>query len=139
MSKQLTTHLQLLKLLRLRHQLLRLLRQPDHVGLGRSNYCGGLYSGLRHFWHVHDCMECGVINALAHTVTIVRAGWSHSQEWLPCARILWDSLHRSRPNHTTQRDDGVARQERSVLQVNRLHSHLEQFSRMVRRGRLHMA
>jgi len=61
-------------------------------------------------------MECGVINALAHTVTVsVGASWSRSQEWLPCTRVLWDSLHSSRPYPTSQRDDSVARQERPVF------------------------
>jgi hypothetical protein len=32
------------------------------VGLGRSIYCGGLYGGLRHFWHVHNCVDFGVIS-----------------------------------------------------------------------------
>jgi len=83
-------------------------------------------------------MECGVINALARTVTVVGAGGSRSQERMPCARVLWDCLHSPRPNHTTQRNDGVARQECALLQVNRIHGDLEQPSRVGGRGRLHM-
>ena len=79
------------------------------------------------------------MNALAHSVTAVGAGRSRSQEWLPCARVLWNSLHRSRPNHTAQRDDGVVGSERRSLQVNGIHGDLEQPSRMGWRGRFHMA
>ena len=78
--------------------------------------------------------------ALAPSATVaVGASWSRSQEWLPCARVLWDRLHSPRPNSTAQRNDGVARQERSVLQINGVHSHLEQSGRMGRYGRFHMA
>jgi hypothetical protein len=31
------------------------------VGLGRSIHCGGLYGGLRDFWHVHNCLDFSVI------------------------------------------------------------------------------
>jgi len=79
-----------------------------------------------------------VINALAHSVTVVGAGRSRSQEWLSCARVLWNSLHSPRSNHTAQRNDGVAGQERRSLQVNRIHGDLEQPSRVGGRGRLHM-
>jgi len=108
------------------------------VGLGRGNYCGGLYSGLRDLWHVHDFMDMAMTNALAHSVTVVGAGWSRSQEWMPCARVLWNSLHSPRPNPTAQGDDGVARQECALLQVNRIHGDLEQSSRVGGHGRLHM-
>ena len=78
--------------------------------------------------------------ALAPSATVaVGASWSRGQEWLSCARVLWNSLHRSRPNATAQRNDGVARQERKSLQVNRIHGDLEQFVRMGRYGRFHMA
>ena len=81
-----------------------------------------------------------MINALAPSATVaVGASWSRSQEWMPRPRILWDRLHSPRSNHTAQRDDGVARQKRSVLQVNRIHGDLEQFVRMGRYGRFHMA
>jgi len=78
-------------------------------------------------------------NALAHIVTVVGASWSRSQEWLPCARVLWNSLHSPRPNHTAQRDDGVVRQKCALLQINRIHGDLEQPSRVGRCVRLHMA
>jgi len=79
------------------------------------------------------------MNALAHPITVAWAGRSRSQEWLSCARVLWDRLHSPRPNHTAQRNDGVAGSERRSLQVNRIHGDLEQPSRVGGRGRLHMA
>jgi len=75
---------------------------------------------------------------MAHTVTVVGAGRSRSQEWMPCARVLWNSLHRSRSDHTAQRDAGVAGSERKSLQVNRIHGDLEQSGGVGGRGRLHM-
>ena len=81
-----------------------------------------------------------MVNALAHTVTVsVGASWSRSQEWLPCARVLWNSLYRSRSNDTAQGNDGVAGSERRALQVNGIHGDLEQPVRVGRYGRLHMA
>ena len=80
-----------------------------------------------------------MINALAHTVTFIGASWSRSQEWLLCARVLGAWLHIPRPYRTAQRNDGVAKSECRPLQVNGLRGYLEQFSRMVRRGRFHMA
>ena len=79
------------------------------------------------------------MNALAPTLTAVRASWSRSQKWLPCARVLWNSLHSPRSDHTAQRDDGVARQKCALLQVNRIYSHLEQSERVGWRVRFHMA
>ena len=80
------------------------------------------------------------MNALAPTATVaVGASWSRSQEWLSCARVLWDCLHSPRPNPASQGNDGMARQKRKSLQVNRIHGDLEQFVRMGRYGRLHMA
>ncbi len=46
-------------------------------------------------------------NALVHTVTVVGANGSRSQERMPCARVLRDCLHSPRPDHTAQRNDGV--------------------------------
>jgi len=83
-------------------------------------------------------MGWDMVNALAHTVTAVGASWSRSQERMPCARVLWDCLHSPRPDHTAQRNDGVARQECALLQVNRIHGDLEQPSRVGGHGRLHM-
>jgi len=80
-----------------------------------------------------------MINALAPSATAVGAGWRCSQEWLPCARVLWNSLHSPRSDHTTQRNDGVAGQERRSLQVNGIHGDLEQPVRVGGYGRLHMA
>ena len=89
--------------------------------------------------HVYHSMDLAMIHALAHTVTAVGASWSRSQEWLPCARVLWNSVHRSRSNASAQGNDGVAGQERRALQVNRIHGDLEQSGRVGGRGRLHMA
>jgi len=72
-------------------------------------------------------------------VVAVGASRSRCQEWLSCQGILRNSLHRSRSDSAAQRNDGVARQERPALQVNRLHGYLEQLSGMGGRGRLHMA
>ena len=80
-----------------------------------------------------------MIHALAHTVTAVGASWSRSQEWLLRARVLRDSVHNPRPNRTAQRDDGVVESERRSLQINGLHSHLEQPVRVGGCGRFHMA
>jgi hypothetical protein len=81
-----------------------------------------------------------VVNALAHSVTVsVRASWSRSQEWLPCARVLWNSLHRPRSNATAQRDDGMAGSERRSLQVNGIHGDLEQSGGVGGISRFHMA
>ena len=88
---------------------------------------------------IYNILDMVMIHALAHTVTVVGASWSHGQEWLLRARVLRDSVHGSRSNPTAQRDDGVARQERRSLQINRIHGDLEQFVGMGRYGRLHMA
>jgi len=77
--------------------------------------------------------------ALAPPATVaVGASWGRSQEWLSCARVLRDCLHSPRPDHTAQRNDGVARQECALLQVNRIYGDLEQPSRVGGHGRLHM-
>jgi len=81
-----------------------------------------------------------MINALAPSaVIVVGASWSRSQKWLSCARVLWDWLHRARPNASPQGDDGMARSERSTLQINGLRNHLEQSSRVVGVSRLPLA
>jgi len=77
-------------------------------------------------------------NALVYIVTVVGAGGSRSQERVPRARVLWNSLHSPRSNPAAQRNDGVARQECALLQVNRIHGDLEQPSRVGGHGRLHM-
>ena len=80
-----------------------------------------------------------MIHALAHTVTAVGAGWGRSQEWLSCARVLWDWLHNARSNTAAQGDDGVACTKRRTLQDLRLCGDLEQSGRVGRFGRLHTA
>jgi hypothetical protein len=84
-------------------------------------------------------MDMAMTNALVHTVTVVGAGGSRSQERVPRARVLWDSLHRSQPDRATPRDGSVARQKCALLQSVRLHGNLEQSERMGGHGRLHMA
>jgi len=71
-------------------------------------------------------------------VVAVGASRSRCQEWLSCQGILRNSLHRSRPDRTAQANDGVARSERPVLQVNGIQGHLEQSGRVGGRGRFHM-
>ncbi len=66
------------------------------------------------------------MNALAPTLTAVRASWSHGQEWLLRSRVLWNSLHSPRSYTAAQRNDGLAGSKRRSLQIIGLHSHLEQ-------------
>jgi hypothetical protein len=80
-----------------------------------------------------------MINALAPSATVaVGASWGRSQEWLLCARVLWDWLHQARPDRAPQGNVGVARQKRAPLQGFRLYSHLEQFVGMGGYGRLYV-
>jgi len=79
------------------------------------------------------------MNALDHIITVAWASWSRSQEWMPCARILWDRLHSPRSDRAAQTDDGMAGSERRSLQVNGIHSHLEQPVRVGGCVRFHMA
>ena len=68
-----------------------------------------------------------MVNALAYTTnTFTGASRSRSQEWLPCARVLRDSLHSPRSDRTTYQDDGVVERERRLLQSFRLRRDLEQ-------------
>ena len=80
-----------------------------------------------------------MIHALAPSVIAVGASWSRSQERLSCTRVLRDRVYRSRSNATAQRNDGVAGSERRPLQVNGIHSHLEQPVRVGWRGRFYVA
>ncbi len=79
------------------------------------------------------------MNALAPTLTAVRASWSRGQEWLLRPRVLWNSLHSPRSNFASQRNDGMAGSKRPALQVNGLHSHLEQLVGMGRGVGLYVA
>jgi len=79
------------------------------------------------------------MNALACPFTVVGASWSRSQEWLSCARVLWDRLHSPRSDRAAQGDDGVARSERPALQGFRLFGYLEQPVRVGGVSRFHMA
>ena len=77
--------------------------------------------------------------ALAPPVIAVGASWGRGQEWLSCARVLWDWLYTARPDTAPPRDDGLAGSERRALQVNGLHSYVEQPVRVGGYGRLYMA
>ena len=77
--------------------------------------------------------------ALAPSVVTVGASRSRSQEWLSCARVLWDWVHSSRPDRAAQADDGVVGSERSLLQVNGIRGYLEQPVRVGGYVRFHMA
>jgi hypothetical protein len=79
------------------------------------------------------------MNALASTLTAVGASGSRSQERMLRSGILWNWLHSPRSNATAQRNDGVAGSKRRPLQVNRIHSYLEQLVRVGRRVRFHLA
>jgi hypothetical protein len=70
------------------------------------------------------------MNALAPTLTAVRASWSRGQKWLLRPRILWNSLHSPRSYTAAQRNDGLAGSKRKSLQIIGLHSYLEQFVRV---------
>jgi hypothetical protein len=71
-----------------------------------------------------------VINALAHTVTVIGASGSHSQERMPCARVLVNCLDNPQPLRTPSTDVNVADKQCAVLQKPRFNSHLEQPSRV---------
>ena len=42
--------------------------------------------------HVHDILDMVMMYALARSATVVRAGWSHGQERLPRAGLLFNRL-----------------------------------------------
>ena len=71
-------------------------------------------------------MEFGVINALAHTVTVIGASRSYSQERMPCARVLRNSVHHPQPFRATSTDVNVANKQCALLQKPRLGGYLEQ-------------
>ena len=70
--------------------------------------------------------------ALAHTVTAVGASWSRSQEWLSCARVLWDRPHHPQPLRSALANGGVAKEQCALLQIRGLRGHLEQLAFMGR-------
>ena len=75
-----------------------------------------------------------MVNALAHTVTVIRASWSHSQERMPCARVLVDCVDNPQPVRAPSADVNVADKQCAVLQKPRFNSHLEQPVRVGWRG-----
>jgi hypothetical protein len=72
-------------------------------------------------------MGLDVVNALAHTVTVVGAGWSRSQEWLSRARVLWNRSHYPQPRRSAFANGAVAKEQCTVLQIRGLRGYLEQF------------
>jgi len=79
-----------------------------------------------------------VVNALAHTVTVIGASGSRSQERVLRSGVLWNRLHPTRPDFAPPRNGSVARQKCALLQINGLHSDVEQPVRMGGDGRLNM-
>jgi hypothetical protein len=77
-----------------------------------------------------------VVNALAYSVTAVGASWGRSQERVLRSGVLWNRLHPTRSDTAPPRDGSVARQKCALLQVNGLHSNVEQPVRMGGDGRL---
>ena len=73
-------------------------------------------------------------NALAHSVNVVRASWSRSQEWLSCARVLWDSVCYPQPVRASSADVYVADKQCTTLSIPGLCGDLEQFVRVGWRG-----
>ena len=69
-------------------------------------------------------------NALAPSVTAVGAGWSRSQEWLSCARVLRDWLHNPQPRRSAFANGAVVKEQCAVLQIRGLRGHLEQLAFM---------
>jgi len=69
------------------------------------------------------------------TVTAVGAGWSRSQEWLSCARVLWDRLHHPQSVRAPSANDSVAQKQCPTLQIRRLCGDLEQLALMGGYGR----
>ena len=74
--------------------------------------------------------------ALAHSVTVVGAGWSRSQERLSCARVLVNCLDNPQPLRTPSADVNVADKQRTALSIPRLCGDVEQFIRVGWRSRL---
>ena len=105
-----------------------------HVGLGWSIYCRNLSCGLCNLLHVHNCMELGVVNALAYPVTTVGASWSRSQEWLSCARVLVNCLDNPQPVRAPSADVHVADKQCIALPISRLCGNMEQLVRVGWRG-----
>ena len=76
-----------------------------------------------------------MINALAHIVTAIGAGWSHSQEWMPCQGILRNSVHHPQPVRATSTNVNVADKQCKALQGTGLRCNLERVGRVGGRGR----
>jgi hypothetical protein len=75
-----------------------------------------------------------VINALAHTVTVIGASWSHSQERMPCARVLVNCLDNSQSVRAPSADVNVADKQCTALSISRLCGDVEQLVRVGGRG-----
>lgn len=111
-------------------------RSGSYARLARSVYHCWSYRRLHRVGHLYNSVDMAMTNALALTSIAVGTGGSRSQERMPRAGVLWNWLHISQPDRATPRDGSVARQKCALLQVNGLHSDLEQSERMGRDGRL---
>ena len=67
-----------------------------------------------------------MVYALAPSVVTVGASGSRSQEWLSCARVLWDWIHHPQPIRAPSANDCVAKKQCGTLQIGRLCGDLEQ-------------
>ena len=79
-------------------------------------------------------MELDVVNALAPSVIAVGASWSRGQEWLSCARVLWDRLHNTQSVRAPSADVDVADKQCPALQGFGLCGDVEQLVRVGWRG-----
>ena len=110
--------------------------KSSHARLARSFYTCGSYCGLHCVGDVYDTLDMAMIHALAHSVTVVGASWSRSQEWLSCTRVLWDWLHNPQPVRAPSANDCVAKEQCAPLQGRRLRSDMEQPAHVGGYGRL---
>jgi hypothetical protein len=86
--------------------------------------------------YFYPLMDMAMTNALACSVTFIGASWSHSQEWLSCARILVNCLDNPQPIRAPSADVNVVNKQRTALSISRLCGDVEQLVRVGWRGRL---
>ena len=67
---------------------------------------------------------------MAPSIIAVGAGGSRSQEWLLCARVLWNRLHHPQPVRAPSANDPVAQKQCAALPITRLRGYLEQSVRV---------
>jgi hypothetical protein len=75
-------------------------------------------------------MRLDVVNALASAVTAVGTSWSRGQEWLSCARVLWNRPHYPQPHRASFANGAVVKEQCALLQIRRLRGYLEQLAFM---------